>query len=1267
MALTITIPGAVEATIGATAPAVLTIGVGVPGATGPAGAAGAPGQGVPAGGTTGQVLQKASGVDYATQWSTPSGGTWGSITGTLSNQTDLQSALNAKLSTATAASTYYPLTGNPSGFITSSALSGYATQSWVDAQGYLQAGALSPYLTSATAASTYFPIPTGNTTQYIAGDGTLITFPTLATANKLTATVYNETGSTITKGSVVYIVGAHGNLPTIALSQANSEATSAGTYGLVSANIGNNSSGTIVIAGVIENLDTQALVDGDKLYLSPTVAGGYTTTKPSAPYHMVYVGVVTRAHPTQGTIQLRIANGFELGEIHDVALASVTDNDLLAYDAATSLWKNESFSTLGLLTSATAGTTYAALSGATFTGEVSTPASTTSSAGLSILPGVAPSAPTNGEIWNTGSDIQVRLGGVTETLAEQSWVSSQGYLTSSALTPYAPLSGATFTGLVTTLAPTTGTAGFNLPHGVAPTTPVNGDVWSTTGGLFWRQNGSTYQAMNLSATQTVSGSITFSNASQTLGNSTAASTINIGTGATLTATTKAINIGTNGVSGSTTNVTVGSSVAGSGVSVTVNGSLTTTGSTQTINNSTAASTTNIGTGATLTATTKAVNIGTNGVAGSTTNIAIGSTTGTNAITINGPTTLAGSVIASGIALDLGNSNAAATYTFGGGSTTTGLTKSVNIGTNGGTGSTTTITIGTNVGGTSNTSLLGSTTAPTAAADTNSTVLATTAFVVGQAGSATPVVDGTAAVGTSLRYARQDHVHPTDTSRAALASPTFTGTPLSTTAAADTNTTQIATTAYVVGQASSTAPVIDGTATVGTSLKYARADHVHPTDTSRAALAGATFTGKVNTLASSTTTAGLNVPHGAAPTTPTNGDLWTTTTGVYVRINGATQALSTATGAAWGSITGTLSSQTDLQTALNAKLDSTTAASTYQTIAGMSSYATTSSLSAYAPLAGATFSGLVSTPASATGSAGFRIVPGVAPTTPTNGDVWGTITEIQARINGATETLARQSWVTSQGYLTSAPVTSVAGRTGAVTLAVADVSGAAPLASPTFTGTVTIPTGASISGYATTASLASYAPLASPSLTGVPLSTTAAADTNTTQIATTAYVIGQGYLKSATASSTYAPLASPALTGTPTAPTATAGTNTTQIATTAFVTAAIPTNNVKAWVNFNGTGTVAIRAALNVSSITDNGVGDYTVNFTTALADINYSAVATGSLDGTSAAYTVAIAFARSTTPFVQAPTTTTARFVFGSGTNAANVLDPQYANVAIFR
>ena len=54
------------------------------------------------------------------------------------------------------------------------------------------------------------------------------------------------------------------------------------------------------------------------------------------------------------------------------------------------------------------------------------------------------------------------------------------------------------------------------------------------------------------------------------------------------------------------------------------------------------------------------------------------------------------------------------------------------------------------------------------------------------------------------------------------------------------------------------------------------------------------------------------------------------------------------------------------------------------------------------------------------------------------------------------------------------------------------------------------------------------------------------------------------------------------------------------------TAEIKNGIAKAWVNFNGTGTVAIRAQYNVSSITDNGTGDYTVNFTTAISDANYA-------------------------------------------------------------
>lgn len=97
---------------------------------------------------------------------------------------------------------------------------------------------------------------------------------------------------------------------------------------------------------------------------------------------------------------------------------------------------------------------------------------------------------------------------------------------------------------------------------------------------------------------------------------------------------------------------------------------------------------------------------------------------------------------------------------------------------------------------------------------------------------------------------------------------------------------------------------------------------------------------------------------------------------------------------------------------------------------------------------------------------------------------------------------------------------------------------------------------------------------------------------------------------------------------------------------------------RAWVNFNGTGTVAIRSSYNVSSITDNGTGDYTLNFTTALSDANYACV-TGSSNNTGIFGTM------SGINFNTAPTTTACRIYTTNDGGGAN--DPIYVTVAIFR
>lgn len=112
----------------------------------------------------------------------------------------------------------------------------------------------------------------------------------------------------------------------------------------------------------------------------------------------------------------------------------------------------------------------------------------------------------------------------------------------------------------------------------------------------------------------------------------------------------------------------------------------------------------------------------------------------------------------------------------------------------------------------------------------------------------------------------------------------------------------------------------------------------------------------------------------------------------------------------------------------------------------------------------------------------------------------------------------------------------------------------------------------------------------------------------------------------------------------------------QLATALNVSGDAPIYACRAWVNFNGTGTVAIRASGNVSSITDNGTGDYTVNFTTAMPDANYSWCLGGSL----AEGYVVTGRANSAAP-------TASALRIGTFTAADASADAVYINVAIFR
>jgi len=132
------------------------------------------------------------------------------------------------------------------------------------------------------------------------------------------------------------------------------DSTSVLTVGIVlSSSIGANQKGLIMMQGLLDGLSilpTSTWADGDPVYLGDT-AGTITKTKPAAPKHLVYLGVVTTAsNGSAGRMYVRVQNGYELEELHNVSITSPTNNQLLQYESSTSLWKNKTIdkSTVGL-------------------------------------------------------------------------------------------------------------------------------------------------------------------------------------------------------------------------------------------------------------------------------------------------------------------------------------------------------------------------------------------------------------------------------------------------------------------------------------------------------------------------------------------------------------------------------------------------------------------------------------------------------------------------------------------------------------------------------------------------------------------------------------------------------------------------------------------------------------------------------------------------------------------------------------------------------
>ena len=309
------------------------------------------GAGVNSGGSTGQVLTKASGADYDTTWTT--------ITGTLNYQGTWNASTNTPTLTSSVGTNGYYYVVNVAGTTNLNGITDWQVGDWAIFNGSVwQKLDQTDVVTSVngqTGTVVLSAADVGALSGLTSTDGSVtITSPTATTRDLSVAfspstfnvlvEVRNTTGATLTKGTVVYISGATGQLPTVSKALANADATSAQTLGMITADLANNSNGYVTAIGLITNIDTSAYTDGAQLYLSGTTAGGVTTTKPYAPTHLVYVGVVEHAHPTQGKIFVKVQNGYELDELHNVSAQTPSNGQTIVYNSSTQLWENNTVS-----------------------------------------------------------------------------------------------------------------------------------------------------------------------------------------------------------------------------------------------------------------------------------------------------------------------------------------------------------------------------------------------------------------------------------------------------------------------------------------------------------------------------------------------------------------------------------------------------------------------------------------------------------------------------------------------------------------------------------------------------------------------------------------------------------------------------------------------------------------------------------------------------------------------------------------------------------
>lgn len=286
-----------------------------------------------------------------------------------------------------------------------------ATQN-VDLNSYnlTSSGVTTPYLQiSATGSPTPLQVgmlrynDTDKTLEFLMGGGNV----TQQIGQKLPIPVKHADNAGLDNGKVVYFVNSDGTNKLVRYAIATGETGSAQVIGLMTESAVGGDKALCTTFGMVRDINTSTLQEGQIVWLSATELGGMTTTRPLAPNHGVQIGFCIRQHATEGAIFVSVQNGYEIDELHNVLISSgITNNDLLVYNSALQVWENKQASSANLITGTGTATQIAFWSGATGT----TSSALTSSSNLywdntNARLGIGTTNPTGNIQIGTGSNL----------------------------------------------------------------------------------------------------------------------------------------------------------------------------------------------------------------------------------------------------------------------------------------------------------------------------------------------------------------------------------------------------------------------------------------------------------------------------------------------------------------------------------------------------------------------------------------------------------------------------------------------------------------------------------------------------------------------------------------------------------------------------------------------------------------------------------------------------------------------------------------------